>query len=460
LTGKVWFDGGRGWVEGQHCLVKSVILIAKIENFAIMEKITISNFLNIKYLELTLSKINIVIGPQANGKSVLAKLVYFFKFFLLLYRFSIKNQSTKSELDKAAIRRFEIIFPPYAWERQDFSITYQFGEYNINLITTTTLLTGKHEITLNYSEDLLTIREKLRTEYQKKLSLYDDTIDNKENKCLRDILSEYVFSNSNQKKDFDRLIFIPAGRSFFANLEKNVFSFLSGDIPIDYFLKEFGSAYESAKSFYNTKIFSKENSIVNELVNQIIVGDYAYENGQDWIYTNSKRKINLSDASSGQQEALPMAIILSIFPFFSANHLFLIEEPEAHLFPNSQKSIVTLIGLIFNLTQKRHSFFITTHSPYILTALNNLIQAKNVRDALETKAKDEGKKVDYDRLFSIVPDNQMIDIDDVAAYTLQDGELQNIINPENKIIDTNIIDEVSNQFSQTFEQLLDLEYGE
>jgi len=424
-----------------------------------MEKITISNFLNIKHLELTLSKINIVIGPQANGKSVLAKLVYFFKFFLVVYRLSIKDQITRTELDKNIIEEFEIIFPAYTWGQQDFSIKYQFNGYYISL-KNEPLSSGRRITTLDYSEDLLTIHEKLRNEYQKKLPLYDNIIVNKEEECLRDLLSEYIFSDSNEKKDFDKLIFIPAGRSFFANLQNNVFSFLSHNIPIDYFLKEFGSKYEIGKNVYNRKTFSEHDLIVNELVNQIIVGNYAYENGQDWIYTNSKRKINLSDASSGQQEALPMAIILSIFPFFPANHLFLIEEPEAHLFPTSQKSIVTLISLIFNVTQKRHSFFITTHSPYILTALNNLIQAKNVRDALETKAKDEGKKVDYDRLFSIVPDNQMIDIDDVAAYTLQDGELQNIINPENKIIDTNIIDEVSNQFSQTFEQLLDLEYGE
>ncbi|WP_157871760.1 hypothetical protein [Gloeothece verrucosa] len=43
-------------------------------------------------------------------------------------------------------------------------------------------------------------------------------------------------------------------------------------------------------------------------------------------------------------------------------------------------------------------------------------------------------------------------------YTLENGELKSIINQENKLIDTNIIDEVSNKISEEFEKLLDLEF--
>ena len=42
-----------------------------------MEKLTVKKFLNIKDIEFNLSKINIIIGQQASGKSVIAKLVYF-----------------------------------------------------------------------------------------------------------------------------------------------------------------------------------------------------------------------------------------------------------------------------------------------------------------------------------------------------------------------------------------------
>lgn len=62
-----------------------------------MEKLTVKNFLNIKDVEFNLSNINIIIGQQASGKSVIAKLVYFFKDFslniVLQSRISKKKQN-------------------------------------------------------------------------------------------------------------------------------------------------------------------------------------------------------------------------------------------------------------------------------------------------------------------------------------------------------------------------------
>lgn len=47
-----------------------------------MEKLTINNFLVIQKAEIELKDINLLIGPQANGKSVIARLIYLFKNFL------------------------------------------------------------------------------------------------------------------------------------------------------------------------------------------------------------------------------------------------------------------------------------------------------------------------------------------------------------------------------------------
>ena len=58
------------------------------------------------------------------------------------------------------------------------------------------------------------------------------------------------------------------------------------------------------------------------------------------------------------------------------NRVFL-EEPEAHLFPSTQKDIMYDLVKILN-RNKWSSIFITTHSPYILSSLNNLIAAYDV----------------------------------------------------------------------------------
>ncbi|MBO1063979.1 MULTISPECIES: AAA family ATPase [Nostocales] len=427
-----------------------------------MEKLTVKNFLNIKDIEFNLSKINIIIGQQASGKSILAKLVYFFKDFFIKYRSSIQNKQKKAEFDKSIITTFKIIFPEYSWKNQEFQILYEFNSYSVALNNQKSD-DKKSKLSLIYSEHLVKVRRKILSEYNKKTIEYAE---NNPEKIIEEyyntIFSKYVLRDVNS---LDLITFIPAGRSFFANLQNNIFSFLSENILIDYFLKEFGSAYERVKNLYHVRKFIhqlKPSDSIDELINQIIVGNYSYEKDQDWILytneTNKNRRTNLSHSSSGQQEALPMTLILAILPFISSTtRLFIIEEPEAHLFPTSQKHIVSLISQVFNTTEKKHKFFITTHSPYILTAFNNLIQAGNTLKALREKPEQNDLLKD---LFKIVPENQTLDINDVAAYTIKNGMIESLINEENNLIDTNIIDDVSNEFSQVFEKLIELEFGE
>ena len=430
-----------------------------------MEKLTVKNFLNIQDIELNLAKINILIGPQASGKSIIAKLIYFFKDFFLTYRSSILERQNKADFDKSIINNFKKIFPGYSWKGQEFEITYHFNDYDVCLYQKT-IANNKYKLSLEYSEHLVKSRRNIFTEYKKRsknIEIIEQGKDYPKNiqKYLGEIFDRYILE-SHQITNLDFLTFIPAGRSFFANLQKNIFSFLSKDVEIDYFLKEFGSNYAFVKQAYQyLELYQKPNAIfepINELINKIIVGTYKYENGKDWIYNNqNNRRINLSHSSSGQQEALPMLILLAILPFWSPNHFFIIEEPEAHLFPQSQKHIINLISLIFNLTKKRSNFLITTHSPYILTAFNNLIQAGNTLKALQNKS----DKTDLmKKLVKIVPENQMLDINDIGVYTIEDGIIKSIMNQENQLIGTNIIDEISNQFNQEFDQLLELEFGE
>ena len=426
-----------------------------------MEKLTVKNFLNIKDIEFNLSKINIIIGQQASGKSILAKLVYFFKDFFIKYRSSIQNKQKKAEFDRNIITTFKIIFPEYFWKNQEFQILYEFDSYSVAL-NNQKLDDKKSKLSLIYSEYLVKVRRKILSEYNKKTIEYAE---NNPEKIIEEyyntIFSKYVLRDVNS---LDLITFIPAGRSFFANLQNNIFSFLSGNIVIDYFLQEFGSAYERVKNIYQLRKLIHAlnlNDSIDELINQIIVGNYSYEKDQDWILytneTNKNRRTNLSHSSSGQQEALPMTLILAILPFISSTTLFIIEEPEAHLFPTSQKHVISLISQVFNATEKKHKFIITTHSPYILTAFNNLIQAGNTLKALREKPEQNDLLKD---LFKIVPENQTLDINDVAAYTIKNGMIESLINEENNLIDTNIIDDVSNEFSQVFEKLIELEFGE
>ena len=92
-----------------------------------------------------------------------------------------------------------------------------------------------------------------------------------------------------------------------------------------------------------------------------------------------------------------------------------------------------------------HDFVITTHSPYILTAMNNLILAHDV-----------STKLGQDKLPATVDPDCMIKYEDVRAYTIDNGKLVNIKDDELRLIGVNVIDSVSDDFASEFDELLSL----
>lgn len=430
-----------------------------------MERIEIKGFLTIDHAVFEIKKINILIGAQAQGKSVIAKLVYFFKtFFSDAFLESVQKFESKRDIDKKCLSQFEQIFPRYSWVNQEFSIFYKNGDYEVSIIRTKS--GNKYTLKFNYCKELADFHKKLKNCYKLALDEFDSRVNQENGK--RTQRREWVFSEtiSNKIKDpvfiavLRKPIFIPASRSFFANLQKNIFSFLASNIDIDPFIKEFGSRYEQSKRLDQDGFFRHDESNeitrkkVDKLISDIVVGEYVYAEEQDWI-SNKGKKTNLANASSGQQESLPMLLILKIWSFIYAQKnftTFFIEEPEAHVFPVSQKQIISLIATIYNTFG--HSFFITTHSPYILTAINNLVVG---RDAYDKADGDDEKIKKLEEVFAI---DELIHLEDVSAYTLNKGKLESIIDMENRLIGANLLDAVSDEFDNAFGVATDILYGD
>lgn len=431
-----------------------------------MESIEINGFLTIDHAHFEIKKINILIGAQAQGKSVIAKLVYFFKkcFSEAFYQ-SIQKFATKRELDNQCLTQFENIFPRYSWENQEFSVVYQNGDVEVSIIRTK--VGNKYTLKFHYGKELADFHKRLKNSYKLSLKQFDDEIEPKyEIKLLKkkeanfhDTISEKI--NESAFSDmFKESVFIPAGRSFFATLQKTPFSFLANDIDIDPFIKEFGYRYEQSKRFHQlhqTNLFRHDKTvdattrIVDNFIADIIVGEYLDAEEQDWILNNGKRT-NLANASSGQQESLPMLLILKSSFLYGTKTTLFIEEPEAHLFPTTQKQIISLIATIYNTFGD--TFFITTHSPYILTAINNLVVGQDAYD----KAHGDAEKLA--RLEKVLPKNELIRLEDVSAYTLNKGKLETIIDFENRLIGANLLDAVSDEFEAAFGVATDILYGD
>ncbi len=312
-----------------------------------------------------------------------------------------------------------------------------------------------------YSEDFKIIIRNARKIYKKEQEKYHSNKGISHFRISRNYSKEF---NSFVKEKFSTSLtysqlFIPAGRSFFSNIQSNIFSFLSSDKSIDPFLVEFGSFYERFKpiitkdfeiSDSDKKIDKKFETLINEILNS----NYLREQEKDFLVHKDKRKVNLFNASSGQQEILPLLLVLKIlfkFKLSETGTTLYIEEPEAHLFPNSQKNIIQLLAKVFNSKSDDFQIIVTTHSPYILTSFNNLMYAGSL-----FKKADEEKK---NKIFKIIPKEEIIDPSMISAFSLElNGEKKNLIDKETKLISQNILDNVSNEISVEFGKLLDIEY--
>lgn len=434
------------------------------------ERIQIENFAGITSFEIEIRKINILIGPQATGKSVVVKLLFFFKSFVGEILSAGLNKQYKRDFDKVIKKQFLLYFPPEGWGKLPFRINYWLYDEGVEESISISGKLGESssrsrvKLDIQYSDFYKKSLTKVR-DYRKNI---EEAVsqDNEARRMLfifsqvREMLMKQVLDSLTSEARFEQ-IFIPAGRSFFAHIGENIFSLLSENESIDPFLIEFGSYYERMKSLSSFRLAQRSESeesyqslrkAIAQLNQAILCGQYKRQNKKDYIEMQDGRRVKLSNSSSGQQETLPITIILENLPAIynpdSYGHSIYLEEPEAHLFPAAQREVVNLIATVYNAEPKKLQFFITTHSPYILTAFNNLIQAELVsRNLSEEKLQD---------LQDIVPSSRHLQYEDVSVYSLSRQGCEFIMSEDTNLIDSNVIDDISNDLAVEFDDILEV----
>ncbi|WP_170120076.1 AAA family ATPase [Dysgonomonas alginatilytica] len=410
------------------------------------EKLIIKNFAGFEHIEFDFKPINVFIGPQAAGKSIVIKLAYFFKSYL--EGVGKLNSLPFEQYDQYYQKIFFKYFPSGSWNDKEFEITYSI-EDKISI----TVKGGKYSVmNINFSPFMEIFKQTVTDGIELFKKAEDDTNSLKSRHFIgKEALR--IRSSFKLPKVLEHIqYFIPAGRSFFSNVQSNIFSLLQNENSLDPFLLEFGSYYEHAKDlqdFIDSYIEDDDNfKSVNKISSDIIKGNYTQDEGQDFIAQQDGRKINLLNASSGQQEALPLILFLQSIINSHLSTLY-IEEPEAHLYPDAQKKMVQLLARVYNSANSQ--LFITTHSPYILAAFNNLIEASNII---------KNKPELAEKVYNIIPKEEVIKVENLIAYSIKDGKRTVLLDEENNLISQNILDDVSNEIGAEFGKLLDLEFGE
>ncbi|CAA6819849.1 MAG: Unknown protein [uncultured Sulfurovum sp.] len=363
-----------------------------------MERLIVKNFGPLKDIDIELNKINLFIGKNGSGKSVLAKLI------TVLLDLTFQNEK---------------------------KIFKNLSEYNINYIVDKTIIRvyNNNGLYLEMKSQTFTFKQALiYNEIDKcfEQGLYQGeklTIAEEECNKLNLIEKEKVFNKIKSR-------YIPAERNLISLFNKAITNFLLiEDFPLPKFLLQFTSEFEKAG---------------NEL-KELAFLDVKYVNGDGLdrhkVYFNDEDYLSLEHSSSGIQSALPLYLTVK---YFAQKHKsIIIEEPEQNLFPKAQTET---IKYIIEQVSSENELFLMTHSPYVLSTLNILMMAHKVGN-LSTEVK---TKVD-----ALIPESQWLNRDEFSAYYLKDGEARDI-KGNTGLISENEIDEVSDEIAYEFDELLEL----
>lgn len=438
-----------------------------------MQRIIIEKFGSVDSFDIELNdRMTILIGSQATGKSTISKLIFYCRSIkedlykcLLNKEKLLENNDNDNFINFLKDLRFKFVgYFGTTKHMRNFKVKYYY-EYNNSenkQNITITLKNGYAQV--KFSDDLMHgIHALLKSATNFYNSNANVTTSNAFNMAVWQS-QQSQFASALQEQinhlfsDNTLPLYIPAGRSLLATMSEHFR--LSADITLDKLLKDFierisllktqfsqrlDEIVEDKKRFSSNKIKFEHVKKAILIIRQILKGDYVCDKEGEKIYFNEDEYVKLTFSSSGQQESL--WILLLLFSIILDNYkvFLIVEEPEAHLFPEAQKYIMELIALVANTTNSQ--VIITTHSPYILTSANLLMHSASV----ENNLMDEKQVVDKD---------MRLDTNSIGAYLLSKDcyfEYKSIIDDETGLIEAREIDSVSNIINQQTEELINLE---
>lgn len=215
-------------------------------------------------------------------------------------------------------------------------------------------------------------------------------------------------------------------------------------------IRSFMSAWEEARNCFLT---DKELTIMNLGISYY----YDKEKRKDWVVIGKGKMLEFTNTSSGLQSLIPLYVVLQYIThelflkgqeeesienltYFDAISKTLLtkfsnkkecetiknnyknirstniymEEPEENLFPTTQRDLIYTFIQMVN-ADRNHHLFLTTHSPYILYALNNCMMANTVKD-----------KINPELIKQLPCLKACIDPQQVSLWQMENGQLHAI----------------------------------
>ena len=429
-----------------------------------MRRITVRNVGPIKDAKLELKKINILIGQQSTGKSTLAKIACYCSWVEKEISIAQSPEEFEAEnyfadnlmefhklngyLSEQSVITFSSDVLSFKYANNSFSFNWKKGRLNYKRRKTlyipaerniVSVIPNWFEVNLgsNNTRSYLADWETVRKYFSKKNPLsildigkyYHNASDN----------SDHILTKDN--KDI---------------LMESASSGLQAVVPLQALIQYYGYNY------YNDSLKRKESNVniqqkmyrLYDNIRHQLLNTLTDEEKAAWESIKTKIISEYSDISLIPEEVRRSLIfpnaeiesqynkIISRFQYPSSTAFF-IEEPELNLYPITQYKLVNTIVKMVN--EMNHTLFITTHSPYILTSLNNLIYAGEI-----------GKK-HHKEIAKVIPKHLWIKKNYVSAWKINADTymLENLLADDLNILKAEELDDISeiinNQFSELFE---------
>ncbi|MDR0412888.1 MAG: ATP-binding protein [Dysgonamonadaceae bacterium] len=405
-----------------------------------MTKVTIRNVGPIANVEINLNKINIIAGPQSSGKSTVAKIISYCQW---VEKRSILDGKYNENVIKQLLGFHHL--NNYFAENSFFEYESDFIIINYRGSELKESIQFKNEIDVTHyerSKNIYIPSERNFVSSISNLGKYNETNDN---------IMSFLYDWYTAKKKFTKQNSLPIlnlGIQFYNNQASDSDMLILNDTQKEIFLRASSSGMQSITplvlivEYLTDKIFKEDHPFsmnevesIKDILNDIFESKYV--NARDKSQQISKETIEEETKN-----------------FFSAlekrrrqyhrTH-FIIEEPEQNLFPETQRD---LIYYLFNkmTSERQHSLLITTHSPYILYAINNCLMAGVVYGKMSETDK---RRLDP----NLIP----FDPQEISIYQLSEGKIH-CIQQEDNLIGDNYFDSKMKDIMDDFYVMLNY-YG-
>ncbi len=408
----------------------------------------VENFSCLKDVTFEVAPVTVLIGPQGSGKSLLAKLHYFFCDLMQQYHLFASVGQPLASYERETSRRFRDWFPPTAWGTTAFQIRFDAGDFTVIISNHRDDLSHDYSLDVEFSLFFCKHYEETAEAYRQHVLRPGSLLQTLGTDARIYERSQSLLAERIGNSFVDVQTFIPAGRSFLSKFGSFFDGLKDSRTSLDPISAEFVRLFE----WFRKQAARQNSQIIGPFADAIFGGTIRFVENREFVEAADGRRIPFDLLSSGQQEALPAYLIVNDPTLIGRSHatgcvLWYVEEPEAHLFPSAQTRFIEFLVSNVHSRENRRRLTMTTHSPYVLTTLNTYLKAGILGQ--------DGRAAE--RVAQLVPRDCWLTPDRIRVYGLYSGTLKDLVDDEG-LIDGSYSDDISEESSRIFSRLLDIQY--